>query len=604
MKKKIIIGIIIAAIVGGVIYLKVSAGKQKKYVNVKTSQVAKGDVKSYLSTTAVIKSNNTKDYYGVSAKTKTVNVKVGDKVTKGQVLVTYDVDDLANSIKSQEISLTDSVIDKQSIYTADSQNATKLTDQGVDQQLADYTNRLAAKEAQLADANNKVPKDVDAQIDKLADQIKDLDNQSAAIDNKIAPLDDKMVPYDDQIKPLDDKTSELDVKMAELDVKIADIDNQSVPIDNEIASIDSQIADLNNQLYNNNTTENSSKITPQINILNGQKGVLQAQKNPLSTQKITLQTQKTNLQAQKTTILSQKTNLQNEKSVYQTQKTNLQNQKTLIQNQKTNLQTQKSNLESLKSDAKTFQSERDSYYSTINSLKAQKLQLQPSTDDKFQKADNAIELAKLKLNDAKQKLDKNQDSIVAEFDGIVTAVNAVEGALGTTGQVAVTIQDLEDLKGVVNVGKYDAPKIKVGQSAIIKNNGKEFKAVVSKINPIAQKTTSSSGTDTTLSIDVNITDKPEGLKVDFETDIDILLNEAGGTIKIPIESIKSDKTGRNYVYVIDGEKAVEKDVKVGVQSDTDAQVTEGIDAGQKVILNPSIAIKNGVLVKDSVGVGK
>lgn len=604
MKKKIIIGIIIAALVGGVIYLKVSAASQKKYVSVKTSQVAKGDVKSYLSTTAVIKSNNTKDYYGIAAKAKNVNVKVGDKVTKGQVLVTYDVDDLANSVKQQEISLSNSMASKQDQITTDSQNTFKLTDQGVDQQLADYTNRLAAKEAQLADANGKVPQDVDAQIDKLSDQIKDLDNQTAAIDSQIVPLDQKIAPYDDQIKPLNDKTSALDVQMAQLDVKIADIDGQSIPIDNQIASIDSQIADLNNQLYNNNTTENSNKITPQINILSGQKGVLQAQKSPLSTQKTSLQTQKSNLQAQKTTIQSQITNLQNDKSVYQTQKTNLQNEKTNLQNQKTNLQTQKSNLESLKSDAKTFQSERDTYVSSINNLKAQKLQLQPSTDSKLKQLDNAIELAKVNLDAAKQKIDKNQDSIVAEFDGVVTAVNAVEGAVGNTGQIAVTVQDLDNLKGVVSVGKYDAPKLKVGQSAVIKNNGKEYKGVVTKIDPIAQKTTSTSGTDITLSLDVNITDKPEGLKVDFETDIDILLSEADGSIKIPIESIKSDKTGRSYVYVIDGEKAVEKNVKIGIQSDTDAQITEGIEAGQKVILNPSIAIKNGVLVKDSVGVGK
>lgn len=103
MKKKFVIGTIVIIIVGCAIFILSHKPQRGISSTIKTQVVTQGDIKAYLSTTATIKSKNSKDYYGLSAKTLLVNVKVGDKVTKGQVLVQYDVQDLTTNVKTAQV---------------------------------------------------------------------------------------------------------------------------------------------------------------------------------------------------------------------------------------------------------------------------------------------------------------------------------------------------------------------------------------------------------------------------------------------------------------------------------------------------------------------
>lgn len=215
---------------------------------------------------------------------------------------------------------------------------------------------------------------------------------------------------------------------------------------------------------------------------------------------------------------------------------------------------------------------------------------------------NNIDSAKATLDAAQTNLSKNVNKITSDFDGVVTSVNAVQGAMGTASQVAVTVQDLNNLEADLNVGKYDAANIKVGESAIVKNNGQEYNGQVSSIDPTAKQPSALSGanstsTDATLGVTVDITDKPDGLKVNFSDDIDILLGQVSGVVKVPVESIKTDKTGKNTIFIVENHKAVEKEVTLGLQSDTEAEIKKGAKAGDNIILNPSATIKTGTLIK-------
>ncbi|MFL0194931.1 efflux RND transporter periplasmic adaptor subunit [Clostridium sp. WILCCON 0269] len=188
-------------------------------------------------------------------------------------------------------------------------------------------------------------------------------------------------------------------------------------------------------------------------------------------------------------------------------------------------------------------------------------------------------------------------NIVADRAGVVTSVNAVEGSIGNQQQAALVTENLENLKAVLSVSKYDANKIKLNQNAIISSNGNEYHGIVSYIAPIAQSSQNLNSGDATLEVDVTITDKSPQLKIGFDTDINILLNEVKNVLKVPVESIKTDKTGKSVVYIVKNNKAVESAVKVGIQSDTEAQITDGVELGEKVILNPTDEIQNGTLVK-------
>jgi HlyD family secretion protein len=402
MKRKTIIWILVLAVIGSVIIFRMSNKNKVKDVGVKTAQVQQGDIKAYLSTTGTVKSKSSKDYYPLQGKVKKVNVKVGDAVTTGQVLVEYDVMDPNLAVKQAQIQYDNSVLQKKILQNSDNQ-----------------------------------------------------------IKNNISDLDKQISDLDKQIEELQKSPEGLQ--------KLADM------------------KDPNNPIVKRQTLKNT----------------------------------------------------------------------------------------------------RDS--------------LKPISNEQYKQADNAIALAKLGLDSAKQNLSKSQDKIVADIDGVVTALTAVEGTAAMAAQPAVTVQNLENLKVLVSVGKYDANRIKLDQEATVKSGDKELKAKVAAIDPAAKKSVSATGAETTLGVEIDILERAENLKIDFDTDVDVLLGQVNNVVKVPAESIRTNKAGKTFIYAVENGKAVEREVKLGLQSDMEAQIVEGAKAGEKVILNPSENIKSGTAVKETVG---
>lgn len=235
----------------------------------------------------------------------------------------------------------------------------------------------------------------------------------------------------------------------------------------------------------------------------------------------------------------------------------------------------------------------------VNSLTQQRNALQPISAERLKQAENSISLAKLSLDAAKQRLSESKDSIVAENSGVVTLLNAIEGSVSSSTQPVVIIQNIDDLKAVASVGKYDAGKIDIGQKVVVKGDKGTYDGKISFVDPVARRSTSPTGGETILGIEIDIIEAAAELKIDFDVDIDILLGEVKDTIKIPAESIRADKSGNYLVFVVANNRTEERQVVIGLQSDTEVQVLEGLKAGERVILNPGSAIKEGILVKEA-----
>jgi HlyD family secretion protein len=380
MRKKILWTLAVLIAISGLIGLRIYGKRKLSGNTVRIAVASKGDIKSYLSTTGSIKSKNIKDYFGSQGKVNTVNVKVGDKVSKGQVLVQFETQDVQSAVRQAEIQYNNAVLQKQ-----------------------------------------------------------DTVNQRNQINSKIS----------------------------DLDTEISILESSQSPSD----------------------------------------------------------------QAQ------------------------------------------------------------------LQSLKQQRSSIQPISNEKIQELDNSIALAKVSLDAARQKAAQYTDNISADMDGVVTALNVQNGGVYSGAQPAVTMQDINDLEAVVALGKYDANKVSLSQEAIVKNGNKQYRGKVFVIDPTANRAVSAAGAETTLNVYINIIDRADNLKVGFDADVDILLGEVKDALKIPAEAIKTDKNGNNLVYVIQGNKAVETPVKLGLQSDIEAQILQGIKEGDKVILNPGTSITNGSTVK-------
>lgn len=241
--------------------------------------------------------------------------------------------------------------------------------------------------------------------------------------------------------------------------------------------------------------------------------------------------------------------------------------------------------------------------SVIESLEMQRDALVPISDERLRQAENAITLAKITLQSARDRMKQNQSVLYAEAKGVVTSVNVAAGAISTGAQPAIIIQDLAHLKVVVSLGRYDAQKVQLGQRAKVRAGGKAYTGEVSFIEPVAKRALTTGAGETTLGIEINIAEENPELKVEFDVDVDILVGEITQGVIVPIESVKLEKGNRNLVYVLKDNVIEEREVTVGLQSTMETEILEGLAPGELVVLNPSNKIAHGVRVTAQGGGG-
>jgi multidrug efflux pump subunit AcrA (membrane-fusion protein) len=77
---------------------------------------------------------------------------------------------------------------------------------------------------------------------------------------------------------------------------------------------------------------------------------------------------------------------------------------------------------------------------------------------------------------------------------------------------------------------------------------------------------------------------------------EILPEEEKPMIAVPANSVIS-RAGRSVIFLLEGDRAVERPVRTGRRLDTMVEVLEGVDAGDKVVANPGMDLKAGARVK-------
>lgn len=116
-RKKVIIWSVILLLIAG--YIGYSIYAASNYIpSVKAGEVSYQKINSYLSTTATISSPDSKAYFAPpQSKAVKVNFKVGDTVKAGDLIATFDLTDLNNQIRLNQISLEDAKINYENVKT-------------------------------------------------------------------------------------------------------------------------------------------------------------------------------------------------------------------------------------------------------------------------------------------------------------------------------------------------------------------------------------------------------------------------------------------------------------------------------------------------------
>jgi HlyD family secretion protein len=222
------------------------------------------------------------------------------------------------------------------------------------------------------------------------------------------------------------------------------------------------------------------------------------------------------------------------------------------------------------------------------------------------------------LKEANENLVKT--SIYAPMSGTVSMLLVELGErVAGTGMMAGTemlrIADLSRMEAQVEVNENDIPRVKLGDTATIEIDAytdHKFKGIVTEIANSA-KTTGVSA-DQVTNFDVKILVLPESYKAltndnnlnplrpGMSATVDIQTEIRDGIITVPIQSVTtrtdttkvvqniSDEEIRTLVFVTDGERALAKDVKTGIQDNSYIEIISGVSEGDRVVSAPFSAI--------------
>ena len=203
-----------------------------------------------------------------------------------------------------------------------------------------------------------------------------------------------------------------------------------------------------------------------------------------------------------------------------------------------------------------------------------------------------LDSTELSSEDTIAKIDEAKEGVKADFNGVVSSVKAVEGQSVQTGTLLFTLDNLDDVEVAIQVSKSDLPKIAIGQQVDVTINGNPYNGEITKISGTASKNNNGVAVvDTTI----KIKNPDSNIILGVEANNKIHAQKADNTLVLPYEYIKTDSEG-DHVYVVENGVVVRKNVTLGITSSTEAQVIEGLSAGEAIITSDTDSLIEGTAV--------
>lgn len=211
-------------------------------------------------------------------------------------------------------------------------------------------------------------------------------------------------------------------------------------------------------------------------------------------------------------------------------------------------------------------------------------------------ANAQIKQANLTLNTAETNL--GYTKIVAPMDGTIVAVVTEEGQTVNANQSAPTIVMLAQLDKMTvsaEISEADVEKVEAGQDVYFTTLGNSTKRHYAKLRTVApapesiESTSSSTSSSTASAVYYNglfDVDNADGkLKTGMTAQVYIVQASAKDALTVPSSALERRGREGYFVKVVNEKGEIEqRAVKVGLNTNVTAQVTEGLREGEKVVV--------------------
>ena len=497
------------------------------------------DLVQEISSTGRIKAVDDLDLaFEKSGKIEGVSVEVGDKVTKGQVLVSLDGDDiLAEIVQARAgVSSAEAKLSQYEAILEKEENELEILQIGTrDEEILIYESKVKNAEAVY-----------DAAVQNIIDNIGDAYTKSDdAIRNKIDPMFNNPRGTNPQITfTINDSQLEADIEWGrslieqQLVLWSSEINNiSSDSLQDEIVKAENKLNEIKSFLSNMALAINNLSVSSEFT-------------------QTTIDGYKANIYTARTNVNTAVTNLSLAKEKFNTAQTSL-----LIAENELALKEASSTPEKINSQKATIKQAEANLISQQAEIKLKKSMVQSAL------------------------VDLSKNDLESPIDGVITKQEANIGTIVSAGKIIVSVISEDDLEIESNIVEADIAYLKVGNKAVLSLDayGEDitFEAEVIKIDPSAQLIEGVANYKTTL----KLLEIDERVRAGMTADIDIVTKELENVLVVPYRAIIFRNGLGKFVRVLDNSFQVkEVKVEIGIIGNGSlVEIVDGINEGDKII---------------------
>jgi membrane fusion protein (multidrug efflux system) len=237
--------------------------------------------------------------------------------------------------------------------------------------------------------------------------------------------------------------------------------------------------------------------------------------------------------------------------------------------------------------AEAARADLESRYARLSTMKEQEL----VSAEEYETVVN--NLAAAKAAEGMARLNLSYTRVVAPFTGRVVTRRVNEGQTVNVGTSLFVLSNFTPLLARVHVPAKEFNQLKPDQPVdlVLESDGTRLRGRIKLVSPTIDP---SSGT---IKVTVEINQYPAHVRPGDFAQVQIVTEQRAGATLVPKIALVNDR-GEQVLYISQADTTAERRVvEVGFQDDVNAQIVQGLEAGERVVVKGQRSLKHGSAIK-------
>jgi len=237
--------------------------------------------------------------------------------------------------------------------------------------------------------------------------------------------------------------------------------------------------------------------------------------------------------------------------------------------------------------AQAARADLQSRYDRLTQMKDREL----VSPEEFEKVSN--DLAAAKAAEGMASLNLSYTRVKAPFSGRIVTRSVDVGQTVNPGAALFVLSDFKPLLARVHVPSKEFNKLRPDQPVdlVLESSAVKLRGRIKLVSPTIDP---SSGT---IKVTVEINEYPDGVRPGDFAQVKIVTEQRNGSTLVPKIALVNDR-GEQVLFVSQADSTAERRVvEVGFEDDLNAEITQGLKPGERVIVKGQRSLKHGSAIK-------